>query len=71
MNRDMAERTARMERVWQKHLGGETVTLEEFAQQRDWLDPADLELDAPSGLVPDDAPTTRDVMGPTDRGRRG
>ena len=36
----------------------------------DWLDPADLVLDQPGGLVPDDAPTTRDVMGPRDGGRR-
>ena len=36
----------------------------------EWGDASDLILDAPSGLIPEEAPTTRDVMGPRDRGRR-
>ena len=35
-----------------------------------WLDPADAELCEPSGLIPAEAPTTRDVSGPRDGGRK-
>jgi hypothetical protein len=35
-----------------------------------WLDPADLVLDAPSGLIPEEAPTLK-WLPDTTRGRRG